>query len=90
VAGSGSPPVFPWLSPELISRHDGQRSRNGRDKLHGTWFLGVLFYASTAVMMTAAVVEACPTFLAVPKYRAERALGYTTWPPEEEFTCNKQ
>lgn len=49
------------------------------------WFFGALFYASTGAMIVAAAGVACIAFLAVPKYRAERTLGYTTWASEDEL-----
>lgn len=54
-------------------------------KYTAPWFLGVLFYVSAGAMIAAALSVACIAFLAMPKYKAERALGYTTWPSAEEL-----
>lgn len=50
-----------------------------------TWFPQWLFYLVAAVLFLELAVMGCAAFLAIPKYRAERALGYTTWPSGEEL-----
>lgn len=50
-----------------------------------TWFPQWLFYASAAFLLLESAIMACAAFLAIPKYRAERALGYTTWPSGDEL-----
>jgi hypothetical protein len=50
-----------------------------------TWFPQWLFYASAAFLLLISAIMGCAAFLAIPKYRAERALGYTTWPLEDEL-----
>ena len=50
-----------------------------------TWFPQWLFYASAAFLMLNLAISGCAAFLAIPKYRAERALGYTTWPSGDEL-----
>ena len=50
-----------------------------------TWFPQWLFYLSAAFVLLEVTIMACAAFLAIPKYRAERALGYTTWPSGEEL-----
>ena len=50
-----------------------------------TWFPQWLFYASAAFLLLDLAIMGCAAFLAIPKYRAERALGYTTWPLEDEL-----
>ena len=50
-----------------------------------TWFPQWLFYLVSAVLFLELAVMGCAAFLAIPKYRSERALGYTTWPSGEEL-----
>lgn len=50
-----------------------------------TWFPPWLFYLVSAVLFLELAVVGCAAFLGIPKYRAERALGYTTWPSGEEL-----
>ncbi|WP_437771368.1 hypothetical protein [Arthrobacter sp. KNU40] len=50
-----------------------------------TWFPQWLFYASAALAFLELATIGCAAFLALPKYRAERALGYTTWPSGDEL-----
>ena len=42
------------------------------------------FYASAVLLFLEVAIIGCAAFLAIPKYRAERSLGYTTWPEKEE------
>lgn len=50
-----------------------------------TWFPQWLFYTSAAFVLFEVAIMACAAFLAIPKYRAERALEYTTWPSGDEL-----
>jgi len=50
-----------------------------------TWFPQWLFYASAALVFLELAIGACAAFLSIPKYRAERARGYTTWPSKDEL-----
>lgn len=50
-----------------------------------TWFPQWLFYASAALVFLELATIGCAAFLSIPKYRAERALGYTTWPSSDEL-----
>ncbi|WP_437772783.1 hypothetical protein [Arthrobacter sp. KNU40] len=50
-----------------------------------TWFPQWLFYASAALAFLELATMGCAAVLAISKYRAERALGYTTWPSGDEL-----
>lgn len=50
-----------------------------------TWFPQWLFYASAALAFLELATIGCAAVLAISKYRAERALGYTTWPSGDEL-----
>lgn len=50
-----------------------------------TWFPQWIFNLSAAFALLEVAIIVCAASLALPKYRAERALGYTTWPSGEEL-----
>ncbi|WP_423181217.1 hypothetical protein [Arthrobacter sp. NyZ413] len=57
----------------------------GAFSANSTWFPQWLFYSFAALLFLELAVIAGAAFMAMPKYRKERALGYTTWPSGEEI-----